>query len=255
MNSKRARVFVAVILGVFAILAARIMYIWVENGKTYETMAISQQKRQVTVKSLRGDIEDRNGKKLTDSVKEKKYLTKSGEIMTRNNEAEYEFEIERRTPDTANHIIGYTNGDGQGVCGVEKTYDSLLKNKGNVILSYMADAMGTPVDSFVVNSNRKSDSARVCLTIDADVQKIAEDVMDKYIKKGAAVILDCRTFDVLAMVSRPDYNMAQIEYYKNSPDGELLNRALMGYNAGSVFKIITASAALEKKQFLCSQIF
>jgi len=66
---------------------------------------------------------------------------------------------------------------------------------------------------------------------------------------------------VLAMASRPVYDTEKIESYFSSDEGELLNRALCAYNAGSVFKTITASAALESninyqfREFNCDGSF
>ena len=69
--------------------------------------------------------------------------------------------------------------------------------------------------------------------------------MDKWVSKGAVIVLDTQSFEVLAMASRPIYDGENIESYLESDEGELLNRALCAYNAGSVFKIVTAAAALE----------
>jgi len=229
----------------------------VMDGKAYETMALIQQKRESDVSYLRGEITDRNGTKLTDTKQKKKYLQSDGTLSDDESDAKYEFELPQRFPETARHIIGYTSSDGQGVYGIEKQFDYVLRNKGKIALSYMADARGMPVDSYRLSESLTGNKSSVSLTIDSKIQTIAEEVMRKYIKKGAAVILDCNSFDVLAMVSCPDYDPEKLEEYKNSENGELLNRALMGYNAGSIFKIVTSSAALEKdikytqRQFDC----
>jgi penicillin-binding protein 2 len=93
------------------------------------------------------------------------------------------------------------------------------------------------------------------LTIDYDLQVAVETALGD--KKGAAVVLDPRTGEVLAMVSRPAYNANdfavsisrdQWAQLNTDPDKPLLNRAIQAQLApGSVFKIIMATAMLESK--------
>ena len=254
MFSKKAKLTGIICFIAFSLLALRLCYIMAESGKTYKTMAINQQKRNVKIKDIRGEIKDRNGIALTDTERRPLYLLNSGKLSDKKSDAKYFFEFIKREPITTKHIIGYTNSDSLGVCGLEKEFDSVLKGGGSVYLEYMADATGTPVKSFEIRKETLP-TATLDLTIDAEIQKIAEETMDKHIQKGAAVIIDTETFDVLAMVSRPDFETKNLENYSTSTDGELLNRALMGYNAGSVFKIITASAALEKNSNYLQRYF
>ena len=244
MFSKRAIGFVYLFAIVCALLVFRLAFIVVQNGKTYETMAKKQQHRQVTVRNIRADIYDRNGEKLTDVSKQKLYLSGKGEVSPKKGDSNFVLEVKKRFPKLAGHIVGYTSSDGKGVCGIEKQFDFVLKDKGSVVLEFAADATGSPLGSLNLLKNKTKSSAGVKLTIDAPIQKAAESVMDKHIKKGAAVVLDCKSFDILAMVSRPDYNGTEIEKYCTSSGGELLNRAIMGYNAGSVFKIITKNNSI-----------
>lgn len=254
MFSKKARLTGIICFTAFFLLVLRLCFIMTESGKTYKTMAINQQKRNVKVKDIRGEIKDRNGTRLTDTDSGCVYLLNNGRLSYLKKGSKYSFEFTKRAPHTAKHIIGYTNCDSEGVCGLEKEFNTVLKSGGSIYLEYMADATGAPVKSFEIKKEAES-AASIDLTIDAEIQKIAEETLDKYIKKGAAVIIDVKTFDVLAMVSRPDFDTSQLENYATSTDGELLNRALMGYNAGSVFKIITASAALEKNSQYLQRYF
>ncbi|UKI35539.1 MAG: hypothetical protein L6V93_15520 [Clostridiales bacterium] len=83
------------------------------------------------------------------------------------------------------------------------------------------------------------------LTLDYHIQKSAENALDKCGKNGAAVVLDVESFDVLAMASRPDFDQNNVEKYIKNGGTELINRAVSEDNAGSIFKIVTAAAALE----------
>ncbi|MBQ3939841.1 MAG: penicillin-binding protein 2, partial [Oscillospiraceae bacterium] len=62
---------------------------------------------------------------------------------------------------------------------------------------------------------------------------------------GAAVVLDCRTGDILASASTPVYNPDRLADSLDDPQSPFLNRALCAFNVGSVFKLVTAAAALE----------
>jgi penicillin-binding protein 2 len=108
----------------------------------------------------------------------------------------------------------------------------------------------------------------VQLTIDADLQKTVEDSLDQVIanvqkntnpnaKSGAAVVIDVNTGKILAMASRPGMdpndligNISQemADKYFVNKEAASLNRALTGlYPPGSVFKMVTAMAALQLK--------
>ncbi|NLD46274.1 MAG: peptidoglycan glycosyltransferase, partial [Clostridiaceae bacterium] len=89
----------------------------------------------------------------------------------------------------------------------------------------------------------KEEKQNVKLTIDYHIQKITEEVMDKYGLKGAVVIEDVVSGDIIAMVSKPDFNPNMIEEYLNSSNNELFNRAVASYNLGSIFKIIVLASA------------
>ncbi len=101
------------------------------------------------------------------------------------------------------------------------------------------------------------------LTIDADLQRAAEDgfrhygmINAKEPYNGAAIILDPRSGEVLSLVSLPAYDpndfalgisRAKWNEYNTSPEKPLQNRALQGtYSPGSTFKIVVATAALEE---------
>lgn len=223
------------------------MYIGVYNGKSLETMAQKQQEREKTVKHTRGNFVDRKGRNITDEEDVNLYLSADGNISdTKKDNFVWEFSVKKRFPVSASHLIGYTDADGEGKSGLELLFNDILKTDGKTKIKYMADAFGNPAHSFELTEKKASQKTDIKLTLDLDIQKITKTVMEKHIKKGAAVILDVKSFDVLSMVSLPGYDDKNIGKYKASSDGELLNRALMGYNAGSVFKILTSAAALQK---------
>jgi len=240
----------------FCVLCLRLGELAIINGKSLETMAQMQQQRTVDLENIRGTITDRYGKEFTGTRKETYYLDKEGNVLKENpKDYALEFQKEKRSPDIAKHLIGYTSPDGEGKSGLERIFNKELKSKEKLKLSYLADAMGRPYGDVKVLAKKAKSQIELRLTLDKEIQKNAEDVMDKYIKKGALVLLDAENFDVLAMVSRPSFDEKKLLSYEESSDGELLNRALISYNAGSVFKIITAAAALEKNKDYVSRYF
>lgn len=162
------------------------------------------------------------------------------------------------------------NGDGAfsedgwvGVSGIEKRYEEVLRNGGSAEeLVAVLGADGKVIPG-LLGEVRRSEKARagkdVVLTIDKRVQQVVERAMDRAVKKGAVVVMDVETRDVLAMASRPAYNPYQAEeFLRDAGDSPFLNRALEPYHPGSVFKLVVAAAALEEKlvapgeTFLCS---
>lgn len=135
------------------------------------------------------------------------------------------------------HIVGYTwNG---GAYGLKKVLSEIsFDNKG---VFAMSDARGKTVNYI----KKADDFSGVRLATNYHIQKIVEDEMDKAKIKGAVVVADVKTGGILAMVSKPDFDENNVVNYFNSKNGELINRAISKYNIGSIFKIVTASAALE----------
>lgn len=158
-------------------------------------------------------------------------------------------ETERYGP-FASHVIGYANqADNHGISGIEAAYDNALKFGESSYLAALLDAKAALIPGLSYKKIRlpaAKEPKAVVLTIDAAIQKTAEDVFDRYADKGAVVVMDPSSGDVLAMVSRPNFNAENLARYLNQKDSPLLNRAINAYQPGSVFKMAVAAAALEK---------
>lgn len=148
------------------------------------------------------------------------------------------------------HLIGYVDGEGRGVCGIEKSFDRLLQeSKGSIGVRYYADATGQALigKGFSVDDRGYNNPSGVVLTIDRRIQKIAESAMrQSCIKKGAAVVLNVADAAVLASVSVPEYLLDDMETALADPALPFLNRALEAYPVGSVFKPFVAAAAIDR---------
>jgi len=129
------------------------------------------------------------------------------------------------------HVVGYAVN---GKMGVEADANYYLINSNAPVsekASHDANGEKYPGDS-------------VYTTLDVKLQKIAYDALGLY--QGAVIVTEPSTGKVLAMVSKPDFDPAQVQYtwddlISNSESSVLLNRVTQGaYPPGSTFKIITA---------------
>ena len=82
-------------------------------------------------------------------------------------------------------------------------------------------------------------------TVDANLQKKVEEILNDNDVSGAVVVLQVKTGQVMAMASSPVFDPNHLDSYLTSENGELINKAIQGlYPPGSVFKIVVAAAAL-----------
>ena len=163
----------------------------------------------------------------------------------------------------------YAQGDMVGKSGIENSYDFWLRGVEGT-QQVEVDNSARPVSKKVVNASQAGKTVQ--LTIDADLQKAVEDSLDAAIANvqktnpnahaGAAVVVDVNTGKILAMVSRPGMDPNELtgkitdatvaKYWPQDPklasQAASVNRALSGvYPPGSVFKMVTAMAALKLK--------
>ncbi len=187
-------------------------------------------------------VKERMSKGKPIAVKSEKALDNSDEIMT--------VYVPKRYEDNcfACHVIGYTDGENNGVSGIEKAYNTLLSSEIKIpLVRFSADANGRTMlgESISVEDNGMPKTG-VVLTIDRDIQEIAEIALDKSgAVCAAAVVMDVESGAIKACVSRPAFdrnNLADALNNKNSP---LINRAFLPFSVGSVFKPVVAAAALE----------
>lgn len=147
------------------------------------------------------------------------------------------------------HLIGYVDEKGEtGLSGIEKAYQDTLKKGGGVFAGVLADAGNTAMEQFGYRiwDTTGIQKLNIKTTLDYHMQEIVEEAMDRMVERGAVVIVDILNGDILAIASRPNFNPARISTALNDPAQPLFNRALGEYTPGSIFKIVTAAAALEK---------
>ena len=149
----------------------------------------------------------------------------------------------------ASHIIGFAGLDNVGLEGIELYYDKYLKGEpGGAV--FLRDARQKKLDLWEKMVLPK-DGYDLVLTIDEVIQFIAEQELDKafrvYRAQGASiVVMDPNTGAILALAVRPTYD---INEYADAKKEQIRNRAISDiFEPGSVFKIVTLSAALEEKK-------
>ncbi|MDD5561185.1 MAG: penicillin-binding transpeptidase domain-containing protein [Candidatus Omnitrophica bacterium] len=149
----------------------------------------------------------------------------------------------------ASHIIGFSGMDNVGLEGVERDFDNYLKGDAGWAI-FLRDARQKKLDIWE-KMVLPVDGLDLVLTIDEVIQYIAERELDKAFKnfhaKGASIIvMDPHTGRILAMASRPNYDLNN---YSSVNREAMRNRSICDlFEPGSVFKIVTASAALEEKK-------
>lgn len=184
---------------------------------------------------------------------------------------------------TASHIIGrigqieeselegnediYDQNDIIGKAGIEYTFEKYLKGTDGIKQIDM-DVDGTTTGEYI--SKEAVSGSDIILTIDSKLQAVTEEALKNNIEKiasggfgksypadaGAAVVMNVKTGEVLAMASYPDYDPSSFvngidtetwNYYINGDTKPLENKAISAmYSPGSTFKMATAIAGLQE---------
>lgn len=148
----------------------------------------------------------------------------------------------------------YNPGDYVGHSGIERAYEKYLRgDKGfnYVLVDSRRKEIGKYQDG--MNDKKSIKGKDLVLSIDADVQKVAEEELRG--KRGAVVAIEPKTGEIIALVSSPDYDLNQFSYATpraylqqlyTDKEKPLFNRATMSVKPpGSTFKILAAIAALD----------
>lgn len=199
----------------FLVLMGYILYYTAAHEEELINNSYNPRQQLLAEQNIRGSIYARDGELLAESVKgEDGGYTRSypyGSLFS--------------------HAVGYSTN---GKTGIEAqcNYDLIHSD-----LPFAVKAENE-------RKNRKNPGNNVTTTLDATLQQTAYDALGAY--KGAVVAMDPTTGEILAMVSKPDYDPNLIveqwdELIADKESGTLLNRVSQGlYPPGSTFKIVTA---------------
>ncbi len=252
LNIKRTNVIGIIFLVWAIVLSMGQLTICTFKGEQYSLLAVNQRIDNLAIKSRRGKLLDRKGIPLVENTVDfASEFTGFSPVI-----GEPLLPVRYSKNSNACHLIGYIDGEGNGVSGLEKTFNSTLIAKTYDSVNVIKDARGNVIEHMGLSySQAKGEGDSVVLTIDAHIQKICQDALVKRGITGAVAVMDVATFDVLAMASSPVYNQGDIGSYLEGNDGQLVNRCVSAYNAGSIFKIVTLGTALEQsgmsKKYRC----
>ena len=149
------------------------------------------------------------------------------------------------------NTLGFVGIDNQGLAGLEKYYDEILKGK-NGSLNYIMDAKGGVFGSYSSELVSPSSGQSIELTIDYQIQSILErELNNAYIKYQPesvyGIAMNPNNGEILAISNYPNYNPNKYKEYSQ----ELINRNIpiwKSYEPGSTFKVFSFAAALEEKK-------
>jgi len=187
--------------------------------------------------------------------------------------SEFKIEVEpaRTYPykNIASHLLGYVSeitpeelneykkkeykiGNDIGKSGIEKQYENFIKGEAGSHIE-IKDNLGRVHEVLEKKNPIIGDS--IVLTIDIELQKYIEEIFNIY--KGTIEVVDLSNGDILALVSKPNFNPEKFsvlmekkdwEILKKDPDKPLHNKSIQGlYSPGSVFKIVMALTALQEE--------
>lgn len=182
----------------------------------------------------------------------------------------------------ASVVLGFVGSDDQGLAGIESYYDNELTGiAGRVVAA--KNAAGTDMPNTYERVEEAVKGKNLVLTIDSYIQYTAEKYLEMAIaenqiaERGAAVVMNVKTGAVLAMAVKGDFNpnepfvlsaadKAKLDEVTDQKEKEKLSSELMNrqwrnkavsdtYEPGSVFKLVTAAAALEENLINKSSTF
>jgi len=147
------------------------------------------------------------------------------------------------------NIVGFTGIDGNGLEGLEQSYEKYLRGKvGSMLVK--RDVKGRPIMTDTVEIKKAEAGGDLYLTIDSNIQYYAQQelktAVEKYKgKKGILVSMNPKTGAIYAMANYPTFNPNDFNRY---PPEERKNRAVTDiFEPGSTFKIFTMSAVLKDR--------
>ncbi|HUD19883.1 MAG TPA: penicillin-binding transpeptidase domain-containing protein [Patescibacteria group bacterium] len=288
----RVLLFISILCIAFFILLWRLFDLTIVQGHHFRVLADDNRTKELVRHAPRGLLLDRTGKPLVTNIpyyrllkpcsgttdidcvtpvsrEEGDALAKKG--LPAGTFLEVDYRRDYLMPEALSHVIGYTGeltpgeltdeyyklrdyraGDRIGRAGAEAVFEDRLRGRDGKELVEV-DAHGKAVRS--LGRDPEIPGEDITLSIDAKLQQVAMDAFPKG-EKGAIIVTNPSTGEVLAMYSSPTYDLntfsnglSESEYTQlvDNPDQPMFNRAIGGvYPPGSTFKMILSVAALEE---------
>ncbi|MBY0597151.1 peptidoglycan D,D-transpeptidase FtsI family protein [Bacillus bingmayongensis] len=172
-------------------------------------------------------------------------------------------EVRMKQPSEAEHLIGVVGENEKefkkryeklnqlssqtpiGISGLQQSFDEFLMTDGETKVLYQVDRQGEPIfgkHAKYTSPGNPFYPVTIQTTIEKSLQQKAEELVQKHgLKKGGLVLLDVKTSEIVAMVSKPSLQMNNRNTYKQRME----NQMLTPHFPGSVFKTVIAVAAID----------
>jgi len=261
-NKRRVLILLIVFIFLFVIVVLRLFDLQILHHGFYEKKSFEQRTRIIKLASQRGDIFDRNGNILATSIDsfsiylhkkgwlDRKLSLEAAQKMQHEHPGECSILKEKKRiypkGGLAAQVLGFVGVDNQGLSGIELAFDEYLRGKEGKVVTE-GDPGGRELYGALRELEPGEDGMDLTLTIDENIQYVAEREIEQQIKEsnaisGMCIVMDARTGEILALASKPDFDPNF--YYKS--DRLLWHpRFLDPYEPGSTFKLITVAVALE----------
>ncbi len=184
----------------------------------------------------------------------------------------------------ASTVLGFTNSDNVGAYGIEAYYNKTLSGTPGVVVT-AKNSVGLDMPFSYQQMYEPQDGGSLVLTIDEVIQHFVEKHLETGVvehdvrNRAVGIVMDVQTGEVLAMATKPDFDpndpytlldenkIAQLEemtegseeynqFLQEAQFEQWRNKAISDpYEPGSVFKIVTASGALESKTVSLNSTF
>lgn len=165
----------------------------------------------------------------------------------------------------ASKVLGFTGGDNQGIIGLEVKYEEFLKGENGMILT-TTDARGIELDGIAEDRVEPVAGDTLQLSLDYNLQEYAQQAAEKVMEEKQAdgvsiLLMNPQNGEIYTCVNVPEFNLNEPFTLNTGEDTtglddekkqELLNQMWRNrcindtYEPGSIFKVFTASAALEE---------
>lgn len=143
----------------------------------------------------------------------------------------------------------YKLSDLIGKSGLEYFYEAKLKADEPVgMIRAYVDVYQNLIAGLGITIEERKDVGRQDLitTLDGQIQRAVEEIMDRKVERGAVVVMDAHNGDLLAMASRPNYHPGNVALSLPGDQDTFLDHCTALYQPGSIFKVVVAAAALEE---------
>ena len=147
-------------------------------------------------------------------------------------------------------VIGFSGADGQGVVGLEATYDDVLSGKPGKIYT-VCDGRGVEVKGYKERRQAPKKGDTLVTTLDINIQRICEQKAAAAYNENLAdsvsiIVMNPENGEIYAMSDYPEYNLNDPFSCENHDEAWRNGCVSDTYEPGSTFKIITAAIALEE---------